>query len=160
MWSPECGNQNEGVHATKNTKEPCFDLAGNQQIKWSCVRSCMSVCICVCSPVAMPSPPLTPTKELKGTEVMHSNLWQNCDVQRITWECAPKSMAGSRPVCLHVRLSSLVYLHMVYSVRVPVLSTHREEKLLHQFHNFKRLSQHNQADCDTNLQFTCGELFY
>lgn len=69
-----CGFQNEDVHAAQNTKDACVDLAGSQQIKRNCVGSSMSVCICVCSPVAMPSPPLTLKKELKGTEVTHSNL--------------------------------------------------------------------------------------
>lgn len=41
-------DQNAGIQTTESTKEPCVDLAGNQQIKWDCVSSCMCVCLHLC----------------------------------------------------------------------------------------------------------------
>ena len=74
------GHQNAGIQTTESTKEPCVDLAGNQQIEWDCVCSCMcgSVCICVSWPVAMPSPKLTAEKELKGAQ-----RWRSLTSDRI-----------------------------------------------------------------------------
>lgn len=114
LWSPAHMNSNDWKH-----QQLFVDLAGVH----SCI--CMSVCICVLLPVAIPSPPLTPKKGLKGTEAVLSDLWQNPSqirklrsfiiaghgVPQITWECAPKSTTGSRPACLHVAdyHSSFIY---------------------------------------------------
>lgn len=141
LWSPAHMNSNHWKH-----QQLCVDLAGNEH---SCI--CMSVCICVCLPVAIPSPPLTPKKGLKGTEAVLSDLWQNPSqirklrsfiiaghgVPRITWECAPKSTARVK-TCLFTcrRLSFLIYLHMIYSVSRVVLSDHTEDHLHHHFDDF------------------------
>lgn len=116
----------------------------------SCI--CVSVCICARLPVAIPSPPLTPPRKgLKGTEVVLSDLSQNPsqirklrsfiiaghDAPRITWECAPKSTAVVEARLFTCRrLSSLIYLHVIYSVSIAVLSDHRRRNLQHHFDDF------------------------
>lgn len=71
----------------------------------------------------MPSPPLTPKKELKGAEVTLSDLRQNpsqirklhsfiiagCEAPRITRECAP-TIDGWLEICPFTN-QFLLYLH-------------------------------------------------
>lgn len=126
MWSS--AQQNKGIQTTEGAEEPCSDLVGNHQIEWDCVCSCISVCICVRLPVAMPSPPLTPEKELKGAGVTLHDLWQNpsqirklhssiiagCEAERITQECVINAWVRVGPLTNHLLTRRLLCRRVVF----------------------------------------------